>query len=125
MKLGRHRERGAAAVEMALILPLLILLVGGIVDLGRLFWVEVQITNAAREGARAGVVQGDVVARANAAGSTAAGWQTPTFTGSCTTTPDGDVTVQTSASFDFIFLNIIPGVPSSKTLTASATMGCL
>jgi Flp pilus assembly protein TadG len=46
------RERGAAAVEMALILPFLLLLVGGIVDFGRFFYTQNIVVNAAREGAR-------------------------------------------------------------------------
>lgn len=47
-----RRERGAAAVEMALILPLLLLIVGGIVDFGRFFYTQNIVVNAAREGAR-------------------------------------------------------------------------
>ncbi len=59
--MGRPRpwgDRGAAAVELALILPVLLLLIGGIVDFGRAFFAQIIITNAASEGARAGVVQG-------------------------------------------------------------------
>jgi len=37
---------------MALVLPLLLLLLAGIVDLGRAFYSHIAITNAAREGAR-------------------------------------------------------------------------
>jgi hypothetical protein len=43
-------------VEFALILPLLILLVFGAVDLGRAFYAFITITNAARVGARYGIV---------------------------------------------------------------------
>ena len=50
---GRAPERGAAAVELAIILPLVLLLIGGIVDLGRLWFTKEVLTNAAREGARA------------------------------------------------------------------------
>jgi Flp pilus assembly protein TadG len=53
-----RRERGAAALEMAIVLPLLLVLIGGIVDLGRLFFAEIMVTNAAREGARV-VVMGN------------------------------------------------------------------
>lgn len=38
---------------MALVLPLLLLLVGGIIDWGRFMFTQAQVTNAAREGARA------------------------------------------------------------------------
>ena len=46
-------ERGQSLVELALVMPLLILLLTGIADLGRAFYSYIQITNAAREGARA------------------------------------------------------------------------
>lgn len=49
-------ERGASAVEFAILMPLLLLVVGGIIDFGRYFFTEIQLTNAAREGARAAVV---------------------------------------------------------------------
>ena len=47
-----RRERGAAAVEMAIVLPLLLLIVGGIIDFGRFFYTQNIVVNAAREGAR-------------------------------------------------------------------------
>ena len=47
-----HCDRGAAAVEMALVMPLLILMVMGIIDFGRIFNGEIQLSQAAREGAR-------------------------------------------------------------------------
>ena len=47
-------ERGQSLVELALVLPLLILLLAGTVDLGRAFFSYIVITNAAQEGARAG-----------------------------------------------------------------------
>ncbi len=52
--LKSRRERGSVAIEMALVLPLLLLIVAGIVDLGILFWEKEVLTNASREGARAG-----------------------------------------------------------------------
>jgi hypothetical protein len=48
----RTAERGANLVELALILPLLLLLVVGIVDIGHAFYAYISLTNAAREGAR-------------------------------------------------------------------------
>ena len=50
----KHGERGANLAEFALVAPLLIFLVFGIVDLGRAFYGYVVITNAVREGARYG-----------------------------------------------------------------------
>jgi len=64
----RGADRGAAAVELALVLPLLLLLVFGIVDLGRMLNVQISLTDAAREGARwAALNQSGVAARVAAA----------------------------------------------------------
>ena len=47
----KHRLRGQALVEFALVLPLLLVLILGAMDLGRMFYAKIVITNAAREGA--------------------------------------------------------------------------
>lgn len=47
-----HRDRGAAAVEFALILPILIALLFGIVEFGLAFNTHISLTQAAREGVR-------------------------------------------------------------------------
>jgi hypothetical protein len=47
---------GQELVEFALVLPLLLLVVFGAVDLGRLFHAYITISNAAREGARYGII---------------------------------------------------------------------
>lgn len=49
-------ERGASAVEFAIVLPVLFLIVAAIVDFGRAYFTQIQLANAAREGARAAVV---------------------------------------------------------------------
>ncbi|MDL1980012.1 MAG: pilus assembly protein [Deltaproteobacteria bacterium] len=55
-----QNNRGVAAVELAICLPILILLVCGSIEFGILFYNEQVITNASREGARAGIVEGTV-----------------------------------------------------------------
>src|SRR5438105_9337329 len=49
-----YSRRGQAIVETALLLPLLMLLVMGSADLGRVFYYSIAVTNAAREAARQG-----------------------------------------------------------------------
>jgi hypothetical protein len=49
-------RKGASAVEFALILPFLICVLLGIVEFGLLMYNKAVITNASREGARAGIV---------------------------------------------------------------------
>jgi TadE-like protein len=63
-------ERGAELVEFCLVLPLLLLVFGGIVDFGLLLQRHQVVSNAAREGARLAVLPGyalpDVQARVTA-----------------------------------------------------------
>ena len=49
-------QNGASAVEFALILPFLILIIFGTIELGLYLYNKNVITNASREGARAGIV---------------------------------------------------------------------
>ena len=53
---ARRQEQGAAAVEFALLLPVLLSLLLGVVDLGLAVYTQSVLANASREGARAGVV---------------------------------------------------------------------
>ncbi len=50
----RRAERGAVAVEFAIILPILVLLVFGIMDFGHAWYIKQIVSNASREGARYG-----------------------------------------------------------------------
>jgi Flp pilus assembly protein TadG len=54
----RHSERGAALLEMAFALPLLLLVCVGILEFGRAYQTWQVLTNAAREGARIAVLPG-------------------------------------------------------------------
>jgi Flp pilus assembly protein TadG len=56
LKISFENQRGAALVEFAIVLPLLLLLVFGIIEFGFLLYDQAVITNASREGARKGVV---------------------------------------------------------------------
>ena len=60
LKRHNHREgrRGAALVEMALVLPIFVAVTLGIVEFGRAMMVGNLVTNAAREGARLGIIDG-------------------------------------------------------------------
>lgn len=57
---NRHApERGAVAVEFALILPALLLLLFGIIDFGRLMYVKNALVYASSDGARAAALHSD------------------------------------------------------------------
>jgi Flp pilus assembly protein TadG len=56
------KRLGVAAVEFAIVAPLFILLTFGILEYGRMVMVQQVLTNAAREGARAAVLDGATIA---------------------------------------------------------------
>jgi Flp pilus assembly protein TadG len=68
--LRAKRQRGAALVEFAIVLPVLLLMFTAMIDFGLIFQRFLVLTNAAREGARIGVLPGyttaDVQARTTA-----------------------------------------------------------
>jgi Flp pilus assembly protein TadG len=55
-KSSSRAEAGAAAVEFAIVVPLLLLLLFGIFDYGRFFLVQMALTSGAQEGVRASVL---------------------------------------------------------------------
>ena len=55
---NNESQRGVAAVEFAIVLPLLLFLFIGITEFGIAYYNKQVLTNASREGARAGIVAG-------------------------------------------------------------------
>jgi len=129
------RDRGSAAVEFALLLPVLLLLIFGIIDFGRALNAQITLTQAAREGARLAALGYSTSAVTTRAQSAATGLSpvTVTVSSSC---PAGaglgvDAVVQTSYSFSFItpvgaFAAMFGGggYGSSLMLTAQSDMPC-
>jgi len=139
MKVGRGRrgDAGAELVEFALVLPLLLLVIVGIFDFGFLFRDYGVITNAAREGARIGVLSGytttDVENRARGyvtAAGLVAGSAGVTVTpqtlnvGGTSTVNVVRVEVTYPHSFGFLapFAALFGGAFGNITLTAVSTM---
>ena len=56
MKNRINHEKGAAAVELAIVLPVLVMFVFGIIEFGIVFYNKAMITNTCREAARAAIV---------------------------------------------------------------------
>jgi Flp pilus assembly pilin Flp len=123
-----HRDQdGAAAVEFALLLPLLVLLLFGIIEFGFAFSTRIQATNAAREAARLAVVGVDdwddvggkpfwqVVKEDTGVASIS----------DCTLSTDDVLGGTLTVSFDFplnLAIPFMPNPPSWKTGRASASM---
>jgi Flp pilus assembly protein TadG len=52
------RDEGGAAVEFALVLPVLLMLTFGAIEFGRMLWTQSMLAHAAAEGARYAMVRG-------------------------------------------------------------------
>ena len=102
----KARDRGTAAVEFALVLPVLLLIVFGIIDFGRALNAQITLTGAAREGVRLaalGYTDAAVQARVVAAAPDLSGVAV-TVAASCPpgAGPSADAEVNVGYSFSFI-----------------------
>ena len=123
---SRQDERGAAAVEFALVAPLLLLMVLGIAEFGRAYHVQTTLSQAAREGVRVMALKNDPAGAVNATKAAA-----PTLTltnitvtpASCVasgTTPAATATV--TVTYPLAFISKLFG--SGVTLTGRGVMRC-
>jgi Flp pilus assembly protein TadG len=121
----RSTDWGAAAIEMAIVLPLLLLILFAIIDFGRLLNKQISLTEAARDGARVASFGGDPTNRVK----TIAGNDVSVATVSCPSppTPDSDAQVTVTNNFQFVtpliaFLG--GGGSGTMTLTGRGVMPC-
>jgi Flp pilus assembly protein TadG len=143
MKCGiKHKiteEKGASAVEFAIILPLLVVFLFGIIEFGIIFYDKAMITNASREGARKGIVFRDPrlsVSEIQSVVDNYSSGKMITFGSSAapvTTVPNGacvnhndQLTVNVTYQYDFLLIpNFLGGaLPNSITLEAQTEMRC-
>ena len=141
-------DHGAALVELAFVTPILLLLLFGAIDLGRAFYVGIEVANAAHAGAEYGSIN-----PSNTAGITAAAQQSapnvsnltvaaPTwgcecsdgssYTASCTTTTTctanstrgNNVVHRVQVTTSAVYKTLIPWkvIPASFTLSSTATL---
>ncbi len=98
-------QRGASMVEFALILPLLILLVFGIIEFSRAYDAKVTLTHAAREGVRVLAITKDPVAAIDATINAAPALDPNLLSVSTTACNPGD---PTSVTATYLFTYQIP-----------------
>lgn len=104
-----RRDRGAVAVEFALVLPLLVLLMAGIAEFSRAYNVQTTLSGAARAGVRVMALQNNPNTAQTAVATADASLNLPTVL-QCGTPPDSGaiwVCVSTAGS------NGSPIVPAS------------
>jgi Flp pilus assembly protein TadG len=128
----RPGERGQGLVELAFATPLLLLLLLGTIDLGRMYADYVDLKHAARDGAGYGILKpSDITgmkSRVLAAGVPAGTTATATCTGTCDTVgATGTVEVTATSTFAPVTLGFFSwlGVDGEITLTATAKMRVL
>jgi Flp pilus assembly protein TadG len=129
-------ETGAVAVEFAIVLPLLIVMVFGIIEFSILLFDKAVITNASREGARRGIVfsdprpsDGDIIAVVqNYTADHLITFGSATGVGTTITRPvdaaSGDpLTVNVSYRYEFLILpNFITSLTGGIDLAAETVM---
>lgn len=116
-----RRDHGTALVEAALIVPLLLLLVFGIIDFSRAFNAKQTLTHASREAVRVYTVTEDMAETQAAfdAAVTSIGSATMALSPEGGCDPGEPVAVVATAVFDFVTLPF-----ASLTLESEAVMRC-
>lgn len=121
-------DRGAVAVEFAIVLSLLLVLVFGVIDFGRMFNAQITLSQVAREGARLEALgQPDPEGRAEATASDIHSSNTVdvTIIQPCPDEfdPSADAVVEASISFDFTTSLLGPFI-GTRNLIAEGVMPC-
>ena len=137
MFMENKREKGTASVEFALILPLLLLMLFLIIEFSIILYDKAVITNASREGARRGIVNGaprvtvgaiiGVVDTYSASNLISFGPDTPVTSvpsGACVN--QGDILrVNVTYTYSFFVLpNWLGNLTSGITMTGNTVMRC-
>lgn len=133
-------SHGGAAVELAVVFPILVLLIIGVVDYGRVFYTSITVANAARAGAEWGAhnpfLATDTVEMKNRA--QADGQEAGTLIKSaryycqCGGVPNGTCSVCGSGAAPEVFVEVTasktvnmllpyPGIPNNFSITRKAT----
>lgn len=122
-------RRGAATVEFALIAPVFLLLVFGIIEFGRMLMVQQVLTNATREGARRATVEGvtpaevESIVRIYLANSSVQGASITVNPNDLSVVGFGDpVVVSASVPFSEVSWLPAPWFLSGTSLSATSTM---
>jgi Flp pilus assembly protein TadG len=114
-------ERGAAAVEFALVMPLLFLLVFGIIEFGFIFNKELSVTHSAREGVRVYALNGSAsAAKTFAEAASGSGGITCTPTPNAATAPASGTTVSMTCTATYNLQLYVIKHLVTMTSTASA-----
>lgn len=127
-KTNERRRSGVAALELALVLPIFLIAVFGILEFGRAMMVQQVLTNAAREGARRAVIPGATDAQVtslvqNYLANTTVSTGTSTVSPSLSTARSHDaITVVTTVNYSDVGFGLMDWISPNATFGASVTM---
>ena len=134
MRIGQgswlRRDAGASAVEMAIVLPLLVMLVFGIIDFGRMLNAQIEISQAAREGVRlAALTEGNPTYDTMISARVAAAAPNPGFQGGAASVVGSPVTCPNAGSLATVtagyhFTGILWRAGAGVDLRQTAVMRC-
>ncbi len=126
---GRKSVKGQGLVEFALLLPVFLMLVMGVIDIARAFSNLQVITNAVREGARLGIIPTSAPAAVTTtvnnylASGNVANCGAPVMANVGTGGAAGaNTTVQVTCNFQTMTGTIVPGWTGTIALSRIATM---
>jgi Flp pilus assembly protein TadG len=130
-----RRQRGQSIVELALVIPVFLVLVFGIIDFGLGLRAWITVTNSAREGARIGAVHGtcDEIreqVKATSGGLVTSDEQITIDPPTCVWTPGNPVKVTVTYEYNFVtplagVLDLLPGetgLGSSLDISSASNM---
>ena len=142
-------EQGASLVEFALVAPLLLIITFGVIEFGVMLYNQQVITNAARKGARRGIVQqapsridgeeiadtvsdyadDHVISFLSTAGppevTTSVTCDVGTCAGNICNKFGDNLAVTVSYTFHYLVIgNLVPGLGNGINLRSTATMKC-
>jgi Flp pilus assembly protein TadG len=134
----RYDQRGASAVEFAIVLPLLVIFVFGIIEFGVILYDKTMVTNASREAARRGIVFRDprvAIPEIQSVVNNYTSGLMITFgssTGPTTTVPSGacvnhndQLRVSVTYQYDFLLIpNFVSALPGTINIQAVTEMRC-
>jgi len=127
----KKETRGSMAMEFTLLLPVLLMVVFGVIELGSAWYQQQMLVSASREGARLGALYSDTPVTNAEVEAHVQGYLTQSsFPGSATVvstgadgSPGTDVQVTVSSNYQFpVLSSLIPGVLGSITLQSITVM---
>jgi Flp pilus assembly protein TadG len=127
--MSRTSERGAAAVEFAIVVPVLVTLLLGIMEFSRVYNAQSEVSAAAREGVRVLAVTGNQVTARSAAKNVAVSLNPAlqdsniSFGSPCPSTVSAGTSPQATITITYS-LSTLTGIAGPFTMTGKGAMLC-